>query len=92
EIESRGLGHLLDPNDYGGCFVPRFIEHNPQSPLSMHAFGLAFDVNVTTNAVGTRGEIHPKIVRTFERWGFSWGGRWSPPDPMHFELTSLLRS
>jgi hypothetical protein len=26
----------------------------------------------------------------FEKWGFEWGGRWSRPDPMHFELDRLL--
>lgn len=91
EIEGRGLSDLIDPSDYGGCFVPRFIGHDPQRPVSMHAFGLALDVNVSTNAVGTAGELDRRIVATFERWGFSWGGRWSPPDPMHVELTSLIR-
>jgi D-alanyl-D-alanine carboxypeptidase len=22
----------------------------------------------------------------FERWGFTWGGRWLVPDGMHFEF------
>lgn len=91
EIEGRGLAGLIDATDYGGCFVPRFIGHDPKRPVSMHAFGLALDVNVSTNAVGTSGQLDRRVVATFERWGFSWGGRWSPPDPMHFELTSLIR-
>jgi len=90
EIESRGLGNELRPGDYGGCYVPRFIDRNPSLPLSMHAFGLAVDINVSTNQLGTEGDMNPRIVEIFERWGFVWGGNWSRPDPMHFELGRLV--
>jgi hypothetical protein len=90
EIESAGLANELRPNDYGGCYVPRFIDRNPSLPLSMHAFGLAVDINVSTNQLGTEGDMNPRIVEIFERWGFVWGGDWSRPDPMHFELGSLV--
>jgi D-alanyl-D-alanine carboxypeptidase len=90
EIESAGLANELRPNDYGGCYVPRFIDRNPSLPLSMHAFGLAVDVNVSTNQLGTEGDMNPRIVEIFERWGFVWGGDWSRPDPMHFELGRLV--
>ena len=90
EIEGRGLGGELRPGDYGGCYVPRFIDRNPALPLSMHAFGLAVDINVSTNQLGTEGDMDPEIVEIFERWGFIWGGDWSRPDPMHFELGSLV--
>jgi len=90
EIESRGLGGELRPGDYGGCYVPRFIDRNPELPLSMHAFGLAVDLNVSTNQLGTEGDMNPRIVEIFERWGFVWGGNWSRPDPMHFELGRLV--
>jgi D-alanyl-D-alanine carboxypeptidase len=30
-----------------------------------------------------------RLVSIFERWGFTWGGRWLVPDGMHFELLSL---
>ena len=43
------------------------------------------------NQVGTAGTIDPRVVRIFESWGFAWGGRWSVPDPMHFELAALTR-
>jgi hypothetical protein len=90
EIERDGLASLIRPGDYGGCYVPRFIDRDPRRPLSMHAFGLAFDINVSTNQLGTRGDLDPRIVEVFERWGFAWAGRWSTPDPMHFELARLL--
>lgn len=90
EIEREGLASLIRAGDYGGCYVPRFIDRDPRRPLSMHAFGLAFDINVSTNHYGTRGDLDPRLVAVFERWGFAWGGRWSPPDPMHFELARLF--
>jgi hypothetical protein len=92
EIESAGLGGELRPGDYGGCYVPRFIDRNPSLPLSMHAFGLAVDLNVSTNQLGTEGDMNPRIVEIFERWGFVWGGDWSRPDPMHFELSRLVET
>jgi len=90
EVERAGLGGELRPGDYGGCYAPRFIDRNPSLPLSMHAFGLAVDLNVSTNQLGTGGDMHPRIVEIFERWGFVWGGDWSRPDPMHFELGRLV--
>lgn len=92
EIVEQGLAHLVDPSEYGGCYVPRFIDRNPDKPLSMHAFGLAFDINVSTNHLGTRGDQDPRIVEIIETWGFEWGGRWERPDPMHFELVRLMQT
>lgn len=92
EIAQQGLAHLVDPSQYGGCYVPRFIDRNPDKPLSMHAFGLAFDINVSTNHLGTTGDQDPRVVAIIESWGFEWGGRWERPDPMHFELVRLMQT
>jgi hypothetical protein len=91
EIQRRGLSELINTGDYGGCYVPRFIDRDPSRALSMHAFGLAVDLNVSSNQLGTKGNMDPRVVEIFERWGFAWGGRWSPPDPMHFELARLIQ-
>ncbi|MEA2477155.1 MAG: hypothetical protein QOC87_1354, partial [Actinomycetota bacterium] len=92
EIERDGLAGAIDPNDYGGCYVPRFIDHNPALPLSMHAFGLAIDLNVSQNPLGTAGHMDPRVVAIFEKWGFKWGGTFSGrPDPMHFEVARLVQ-
>ncbi|MDQ3915571.1 MAG: M15 family metallopeptidase [Actinomycetota bacterium] len=88
EIEAEGLAGEI--YQYNGCYVPRFIDRDPGRPLSMHAFGLAFDVNTPTNQLGTGGDMDARVVEIFERWGFVWGGRWSRPDPMHFELGRLI--
>ena len=90
EIEQEGLESKIEVDQYGGCYVPRFIGRDPRRGLSMHAFGLAVDLNVSSNYFGTRGDMDPRIVEIFEKWGFLWGGRWSQPDPMHFELNRLV--
>jgi hypothetical protein len=91
EIEQVGLANEIRPGDYAGCYVPRFIDRDPRRGLSMHAFGLAVDLNVSTNGLGTRGDMHPDVVAIFQKWGFTWGGTWSRPDPMHFELARIIQ-
>lgn len=91
EIEKVGLASEVRPGDYAGCYVPRFIDRDPRRGLSMHAFGLAVDLNVSTNGLGTRGDMHPDVVAIFQKWGFMWGGTWSRPDPMHFELARIIQ-
>lgn len=91
EIADRGLDHLIDPSEYGGCWTPRHILFNPRRPLSMHAWGLAIDLNVSTNQYGAEPTLDPRIVEIFKRWGFAWGGDWSTPDGMHFELSALMQ-
>ncbi|MEA2451814.1 MAG: hypothetical protein QOG04_524 [Actinomycetota bacterium] len=91
EISDSGLASKIRTGDYGGCYVPRFIDRDPRRGLSMHAFGLAVDLNVSTNGLGTRGDMDPGIVQIFQKWGFTWGGVWSRPDPMHFELARIVQ-
>ncbi|MFY9587997.1 MAG: M15 family metallopeptidase [Actinomycetota bacterium] len=91
EIELNHLGGLIDRRQYGGCYVARTILWDPSNPPSMHAWGLAIDLNVSTNRYGARPTMDPRIVAIFEKWGFNWGGRWKTPDGMHFELGALLK-
>ena len=91
EIQEVGLASEIRPGEYAGCYVPRFIDRDPRRGLSMHAFGLAVDFNTSTNALGTRGDMHPDVVAIFQKWGFTWGGVWSRPDPMHFELARIIQ-
>ena len=85
ELASRGLSFTIDPGDYGGCYSPRFIDTNPGGRLSHHSWGIAIDVNVSTNRPGTGSDLDPRVVSAFENAGFTWGGRWLIPDAMHFE-------
>jgi D-alanyl-D-alanine carboxypeptidase len=90
EIVADGLASAIHPNQYGGCYVPRFIAGT--TTLSNHAFGLAFDLNVPENERGTVGLINRQVVGIFQKWGFTWGGTWHYTDPMHFELNRIVRA
>jgi hypothetical protein len=89
EIVATGLADKIHPDQYEGCYHPKLIEDS--TSLSMHAWGLAFDLNTVTNQRLTHGDMDPGVVAIFKKWGFRWGGDWKDtPDPMHFELASLL--
>lgn len=85
QIIGSGLQFLVNPEQYGGCFSPRFVDRRPDGRLSHHAWGIAVDVNVAENAFGTEPDQDKRLVEIFERLGFTWGGRWLVPDGMHFE-------
>jgi len=86
EIERRGLRSKL--RTYGGCF--NFRAKRSGNKLSTHAWGIAIDLNPETNGMGRDGDMAPGIVKIFESFGFTWGGRWSGrgKDPMHFQFCS----
>jgi hypothetical protein len=44
------------------------------------------DINVAQNPYGAEPRMDRRVVEVFERWGFTWGGRWLVPDAMHFEF------
>lgn len=88
-IVDEGLEDRLDADDYGGCYAPRHIDRNEDANLSMHAWGLAVDVNVATNPLGAEPQMDPGVVAAFIGAGFAWGGAWERPDGMHFELERL---
>jgi hypothetical protein len=91
EVVSRGLSGAINPDEFGGCYVPRFIASNPANGLSLHSWGMAVDLNVPGNLRGSTGEIDRRVVAIFKKWGFAWGGDWSYTDPMHFEMNRVVR-
>jgi D-alanyl-D-alanine carboxypeptidase len=88
EIQDRGLADKIHPDEFAGCYYPRFIAGSTK--LSNHSFGLALDLNVPGNQRGTVGEMDRGVVDTFKKWGFAWGGDWGYTDPMHFEMNRLV--
>jgi hypothetical protein len=88
DVIAQGLQDKIHPEQYAGCYYPRFIAGT--STLSNHAFGLALDINAVENQRGTAGLIDRGVVRVFQKWGFTWGGDWGYTDPMHFELNSVV--
>jgi hypothetical protein len=95
EITKAGLAQHIDvknSNRYGGCFVSRYnrLAGNFGSP-SRHAFGMAFDINITRNQQGAIPQMNCDVVRIMRKWGFAWGGNFWPLDGMHFEYVGERR-
>ena len=89
QIVKEGLGDTLSVEDFrksGGCYAPRRINRfDAGGSISRHAWGIAIDIN-------TKSSYHPRVVEIFNSWGFAWGGTWTSPDEMHFELRDLSAS
>jgi hypothetical protein len=86
EIAARRMQSAV--KTYGGGYVYR-QKRNGVKP-STHSWGIAIDLNPNTNAMGTAGDMDPRLVELFEGYGFTWGGRWAGrnKDPMHFQYCS----
>ena len=89
QILEEGLADTLSIKDFkksGGCYAPRRINRfDAGGSISRHAWGIAIDIN-------TKSSYHPRVVEIFNSWGFAWGGTWTSPDEMHFELRDLSAS
>jgi hypothetical protein len=78
----RGFSKELKTFD--GCVCVRPMTSG--NGWSVHAWGLAVDFNAGTNAYGRKPALSPGFVMCFTDAGFEWGGWWSTPDGMHFQL------
>lgn len=87
-LEIFSLGHWGDLKEYGGGFVAR--AKRTSSKLSCHTWGIAYDLNPSTNAQGTDGNMPKEIIAIFERHGWFWGGNFhgASKDPMHFQFAT----
>lgn len=83
-IKSEGLAGEVRRAD---SFCVRWIRGH-DGELSMHAKGLALDINPVENPLGsTTCKIHPRVVEIMKLKGFVHGADWvHRPDPMHFEI------
>lgn len=84
-IRDRGLTAELKTWD--GCFNIR--NKRGGSTHSLHSWGLAIDVNAAWNGLGKPPTMSAAFVKCFTDAGFDWGGTWSRPDGMHFQLAAL---
>ena len=89
QILEEGLEEYLTIEEWrssGGCYAPRRINRfDAGGSISRHAWGIAIDIN-------TKSGYPPRVVEIFNDWGFAWGGTWTSPDEMHFELRDLSAS
>ena len=54
---------------------------------SLHSWGVAVDVNARSPLRPEESVMDFRIVQLMEAYGFIWGGSFSKPDYMHFELS-----
>jgi hypothetical protein len=81
----RGLVDHIKTWD--GCFNIR--KKRGATSMSLHAWGIAIDVNAAWNGFGKAPTMPESVVRCFTDAGFEWGGTWSTPDGMHFQLAKI---
>jgi len=88
------LGRCIDLHDGYvihalGCFCPRYKRGN-SGEISVHSWAAAVDINADTNPRGfpMAKDIPNSWVDIFEGCGFTWGGDFPTPDPMHMQWAS----
>jgi len=87
DLKARALCHLI--NTFDGCFEPRHMSWDPKRALSRHSWGIAVDANARLFPYGSHSKQDERLIAAFARQGFTWGGEWKEPDPMHFEVVDL---
>ena len=85
-IIKRGL--LDQVKEWNGCYLVR--QKRGGTSWSMHAWGLAVDLNASTNGFGKKPTMSKELIACFTDTGaLDWGGVWGKPDGMHFQLKSF---
>ena len=73
---------------WDGCFNVR--KKRGGSSLSLHSWGMAFDINAAWNRFGMKPTMSKEFVDCFKAAGFDWGGDWKKPDGMHFQPAKFV--
>jgi hypothetical protein len=82
-------GKVEELKTWDGCFNIRKIRGG--NLMSLHSWGVAFDVNAFENGLGREPKLSPEFVKCFTDAGFDWGGNWkSRKDGMHFQLANIF--
>ena len=84
-IIDRGLTDQVKTWD--GCFNIR-LKRGGASP-SLHSWAIAIDINAAWNRLGHQPQMSAELVKCFTDAGFDWGGIWTRPDGMHFQLKEI---
>lgn len=93
-IDQTGLRHLI--RTFDGAFVARLVRGS-ETALSNHAWGTAIDINCYANPLGKKpaprgvdGSVI-ELVPLAHSCGLYWGGNFSRPDGMHFEVAVVAK-
>ena len=79
-------GELELVKTYDGCFNIRKVRGGNRP--SLHAWGLAIDLNAGEFPLGSKHQQAPALVRAFTAEGFFSGAKFHRPDPMHFQFSA----
>jgi hypothetical protein len=89
ELRARGRAEAI--RNFAGCYNARMVMRRPTGAISHHSWGAAVDINSLTNPYGAPPHQPAVLVRIMREHGFTWGGRWTVPDGMHFEFVDVPR-
>ncbi len=81
-LDDAGAWALL--RTYDGGYTWR--EKRGSRKMSTHAWGISLDFDAHWNRLGTKGDMHPEVLRIFRAHDWQWGGRWRRRDPMHHQF------
>lgn len=81
-------GYASDLKTWDGCLNIR--KKRGGSTMSLHSWAVAIDLNAASNAYGAKPTLSAGFVKCFTDAGFEWGGNWSKPDGMHFQLSKSV--
>jgi hypothetical protein len=91
DICNKGFADQI--KEWGGCFMIRNQRGTGVNGIpavkSLHSFGIAVDINVSTNQMGIVGDMSPELVKCFTDNGYDWGGDFQRKDYMHFQLKEI---
>lgn len=80
-------GFVDELRTWDGCFNIR--KKKGGTSTSLHAWGMAIDVNAAWNGFGKPPTLSSGFVKCFTDAGFDWGGAWGVRDGMHFQLSEF---
>lgn len=87
ELIKKGLHTEI--KTYDGCFNVR--DKRGSRAVSLHAYGLAIDLNAAWNRFGGTVEFSQEFLHVWRNNGFDCGADWKMPytDGMHFQLKNI---